>query len=71
MHGFINVQQVASRYGVRPETVRRWLRSGKLVGFRPGGGGDWRVSTEALAAFEALVTPAYRATEVGTGTPRI
>lgn len=68
MHGFSSVQEVADRYGVKPETVRRWLRTGKLAGFRPGGGGDWRVSGEALAAFEARTPSGLRAEFPGSRT---
>jgi excisionase family DNA binding protein len=31
------VREVAERLRSSPETVRRWLRQGKLRGFRPGG----------------------------------
>lgn len=67
--GFLRVHEVAERYGVQPETVRRWLRSGKLVGFRPGGEGDWRVGAEALAAFEARAPLVPRTATSGTGKP--
>ena len=31
------VQEVANRLKANPETVRRWLRQGKLKGIMPGG----------------------------------
>jgi excisionase family DNA binding protein len=31
------VQEVAQRFKTTPETVRRWLRSGRLRGIRLGG----------------------------------
>jgi excisionase family DNA binding protein len=33
----LTVAEVAARLRINPETVRVWLRSGKLKGFRPGG----------------------------------
>ena len=33
----LTVREVAERLRSSPETVRRWLRQGKLRGFRPGG----------------------------------
>jgi excisionase family DNA binding protein len=33
----LTVREVADRLRASPETVRRWLRHGKLRGFRPGG----------------------------------
>lgn len=33
----LTVQNVADRLKVTPETVRRWLRTGKLHGALPGG----------------------------------
>ncbi len=33
----LTVPEVAERLRTNPETVRRWLRQGKLRGFRPGG----------------------------------
>jgi len=33
----LTVHDVADRLKITPETVRRWLRAGKLRGLRPGG----------------------------------
>ena len=33
----LTVQEVAERLKITPETVRRWLRTGKLRGALPGG----------------------------------
>jgi len=33
----MKVKQVAERFGVRLETVRRWLKEGRLRGTMPGG----------------------------------
>lgn len=33
----LTVPEVAKRLRVNPETVRRWLREGKMRGFIPGG----------------------------------
>jgi excisionase family DNA binding protein len=57
------VQDLQRRFGVTDHTVLGWIRSGELravnVGRRPGGGKPrWRISHEALDAFEQLRTPA-------------
>lgn len=40
----LTVTEVAKRLRVNPETVRVWLRDGKLRGFRPGGTkAGWRI----------------------------
>jgi excisionase family DNA binding protein len=57
------VQDIQRRYGVTVHTVLGWIRSGELravnVGRRLDGKKPrWRVSEEALAAFEQLRTPA-------------
>jgi excisionase family DNA binding protein len=56
------VKHVAERYSVTEHTVLGWIRSGELkavnVGRRPGGKKPrWRITPEALEAFEALRTP--------------
>jgi excisionase family DNA binding protein len=41
----LKVAEVAERVRADPETVRRWLRSGRLKGVRPGGTRlGWRIS---------------------------
>ena len=48
----LNVRQVASRLHVSPETVRRWLRSGKMRGLRPGGGdANYRIRLSEVERF--------------------
>ena len=48
----LTVREVAERLRSSPETVRRWLRQGKLRGFRPGGTKlGYRVSEEELQDF--------------------
>jgi excisionase family DNA binding protein len=46
----LTVEQVASKLGKRPETIRRMLRTGKLTGEKIGGKGEWRVPTSSLTA---------------------
>lgn len=44
-------REVSEKLNVSRPTVLRWLRTGKLEGFRVGG--RWRVTPEALADFLA------------------
>jgi excisionase family DNA binding protein len=58
----LTIREVCERYGVGQATVRSWLRTGELRGVncgrRPGSKKPrWRVTAEALAAFELLRTP--------------
>lgn len=48
----LSINEVASRYGVCRETVRRWLLTGKLQGFRAGERGKWRIPRESVERFE-------------------
>ena len=48
----LTVQQVAARLKMNPETVRRWLREGKLRGYLLGGDrAGYRVAEQDLEAF--------------------
>jgi excisionase family DNA binding protein len=47
----LTVPQAARRIGRNPETVRRWIREGKLVAHKVGT--QHVIDEEALAAFEA------------------
>ena len=48
----LTVEEIAQRLGANVETVRRWLRQGRLRGVRPGGTKlGWRVSERELARF--------------------
>jgi excisionase family DNA binding protein len=50
----MTVQVVADYLGVHPETVRRWLRDGRLVGIDLGSdSGGWRIDPAELDAFIA------------------
>ena len=46
---FLSTEEVAERLQVDEQTIRRWIKSGKLEAFKPGR--EWRISP---AAFEAL-----------------
>lgn len=49
------VEEVASRFRVKPRTVYRWLKSGQMVGIRTPGG-QHRITGEAVRAeFERRV----------------
>jgi excisionase family DNA binding protein len=48
----LTVDEVAERLRANPETIRRWLRAGKLRGVRPGGTKlGYRVTEADLQAF--------------------
>jgi excisionase family DNA binding protein len=55
-----SVRQVAERFHIGEHTVLAWIRSGELpavnVGRSPGGKPHWRITSEALQAFELLRT---------------
>ena len=50
---WFTVAQIAQRLQVHPETVRRWLREGRLRGRNFGGKGGYRVRERDLEAFLA------------------
>jgi excisionase family DNA binding protein len=52
----LRVPEVAKRFDVHEETVLRWLRAGRLKGFRPGGKkAVRRVDKADLDAFIAVL----------------
>ena len=46
---FLTVAEVADRLDVTRETVRRWLRSGQLQGFRVSKKAGWRIPHRSVA----------------------
>lgn len=48
---WLSVSQVSQLLHVNPETVRRWLRSGQLVGLPLGGRSGYRIERAALDDF--------------------
>lgn len=47
----LTVAQIAERFNRKPQTVRDWITSGKLRGYRFNGR-EYRVTAAALAEFE-------------------
>jgi excisionase family DNA binding protein len=46
----LKVQEFADRVRIHPETVREWLRTGKIRGARPGGNrAGWRIPESEVA----------------------
>jgi excisionase family DNA binding protein len=45
------VKQLAERFDRRPSTIRAWLESGRLRGYRFGNR-EWRATADALREFE-------------------
>lgn len=44
----LTVDEVAERLKVHPESVRRWLREGRLTGYRISRRSGWRIRPEAV-----------------------
>ncbi len=50
----LTVEDVADRLKVKPYTIKAWLRSGRLRGFRLGGPkSEWRIRSSALEQYIA------------------
>jgi excisionase family DNA binding protein len=61
----LTVADVAERLAVNPETVRRWLRAGRLKGFSLGSDkAGWRIREGDLAAFVSCLEHRGRSQEV-------
>jgi excisionase family DNA binding protein len=55
----LTVKEVASRLRVDEETVRRWLRTGRMRGIRPGGArADYRIPDSELRRMLTGLPPA-------------
>ncbi len=48
---YLTVAQVAARLQVHPETVRRWLREGRLRGYFLSRKGGYRIEESELRRF--------------------
>jgi excisionase family DNA binding protein len=63
----LTVAQVAERLQVNPETVRRWLRGGRLRGLSLGRRGGYRITDGEYRRFIAEAQgPGYDASGGGT-----
>lgn len=51
MDRFLTVNEIAAALKVERGTVIRWIVSGKLRAFKPGGGRFWRVRERDLKKF--------------------
>jgi excisionase family DNA binding protein len=51
----LKIDEAAERLGMRPFTIRKWLRQGKLRGVKtaPHQRGKWRVPESAVVEFVA------------------
>lgn len=48
------VKEAAARLSVSPQTVRRYIKEGTLVGYQPGAPrrfAEWRISEDAIQSF--------------------
>jgi len=50
----LTVQEVATRFGRDPSTVRPWISQGRFSGAYRFQGREWRIPPRALAAFEEI-----------------
>jgi excisionase family DNA binding protein len=48
MNELLTVPEVASQLSVTEETIRRWLREGKLEGIRLSRRAGWRIRPESV-----------------------
>jgi len=49
----MTLAEAAARLRLNPETIRRWLKAGRLRGYRPGGTkAGWRIRASDLEAFK-------------------
>jgi excisionase family DNA binding protein len=51
MAELLTVNEVSERLRVTPLTIRRWLKSGDLVGIQLGDRAGWRISEDDLNNF--------------------
>jgi excisionase family DNA binding protein len=54
-HEFLTIEEVATRLRVKPDTVRAWLRQGRLQGMKAGR--LWRIRPQAVEAFLRTTQP--------------
>jgi excisionase family DNA binding protein len=52
---FLTIEEVAARLRVKPDTVRAWLRQGRLQGVKAGR--LWRIRPQAVEAFIRTTQP--------------
>lgn len=50
---WFTADQVAERFGVKPVTVRSWIRAGHLEAFSSPGGRTYRIKESDIQAFVA------------------
>ena len=52
---FLTVGEVANGLEVHEQTVRRWIKTGQLPAYKPGGSprGPWRIDEDDLESFLA------------------
>lgn len=49
---FLTVAEVADKLRMNPETIRVWLRDGRMIGARPGGKrAGWRIPASEVRRF--------------------
>ena len=65
---WLEVQDIVDRLKVHPNTVRRWLKSGKLAGRNFGGRTGYRIRASDLDAF--LASPGAGATTAESENPK-
>ena len=51
MDTFLTVNEIATALKVERSTVIRWIESGQLRAFKPGGGRFWRVRRQDFQRF--------------------
>lgn len=49
MEKYYSPEEIAARFNLKPPTIRKWIREGKLRAFKMGS--LWRIPEEALQEF--------------------
>lgn len=60
---YLTINEAAAAVNVSHQTIRRWIKSGKLMGLRTSQNGRWRIARSAVV--EALTVPTNGATGAG------
>lgn len=69
MDNFLTVNEISEKLKIQRRTVIRWILSGRLRAFKPGGGRFWRIRERDLKKFirDGSDAPKHSADGAGSG----